>query len=152
MDGLVSQLPVNPVDELGELGVTGEFFLLRPEELPFEVGVLAEVARPFIVRAIDPVLGPCDASGSNLADPEVVVKGIGFDRVVQSQVPGIALTLRVHHDIVFAPSISAVWAAVRTAAEVLGADRAGLLENYSAEEGGSPREIAGNRQYRCIDR
>ena len=153
MDGLVGQLSVNPADELEEFGVPGEFFLLHPEGLLLEVGVLAEVARPFIVRVIDPVLGPCDASGSNLADPEVVVMRIGgFDRVEQSQVSGIALTLRVHHDIVFAPSVSAVWSAVRTAAEVLGADRAGLLDSSSAFEGGSPREIAENRQYRCIDR
>jgi hypothetical protein len=155
VDGLVGQLSVNPADELGEFGVPDEFSLLPLEGLLLEVGVLAEVARPIIVRVIDPVLGPCDASGSNLADPEVVVMGIGgFDRVEQRQVSGIALTLRVHHDIVFAPSVSAVcsWAAIRTAADVLGADRAGLLESSSAEEEGSPREIAENRQYRCIDR
>ena len=154
VDGLVGQLSVNPADELGEFGVHGELFLLRPEELPLEVGVLGKVARPFIVRAIDPVLGPCDAPGSNLTDPEVVVMGIGFDSIVQSLVPGIALTLRVHHDSVLAPSVSAAWSAVRTATEVFGAawNRAGLLDSPSASEGDSPREIAENRQYRCIDR
>ena len=153
VDGLVGQLSVNPADEFEELGVPGEFFLLLLEGLLFEVGVLTEVARPILVRVIDPVLRPCDASGSNLTDPKVVVVGIGgFDRFDQSQVPGIAFALRVHHDCVFAPSVGAAWLAVRTAGEVLGADRAGLLESSSVFEGGSPREIAEYRQCRCICR
>ena len=85
MDGLVSQLPVNPFDEFGELGVPGESFLLCPVVFPFEAGIMAEVARPFTVRPINPVVGPCDASGSNLTGSEVVKVGIGcFDGLGQS--------------------------------------------------------------------
>jgi hypothetical protein len=92
VDGLVGQLPVNPADELGEFGVLGELFLLRLEELPFEPGIMGKVASPFIVRAVDPVLGSCDASGSNLSGSEVVEVGVGcLDGLCQSQVFGIAL-------------------------------------------------------------
>jgi len=92
VDGLVGQLPVNPADKLGEFGVIGELFLLRLEELPFEPGIMGKVASPLIVRAVDPVLGPCDAPGSDLTDPEVVEVRVGcLDGLCQSQVFGIAL-------------------------------------------------------------
>ena len=150
-NGLVGQLAVNPADELGELGVIGKCFLLIPEGLPLEVSVLSEVARPILVSMKDPVLRPCDASGSNLTGPKVVVAGIGvLDGFDQSQVPGIAEALRVRHDYVFASSVGAVWSDTGTAAERFGADRAGLLVGSSAFECGYPHKITEYRQCRDI--
>ena len=152
-DGLVGQLAVNPADELGELGIPGKRFLLLLEGLPLEVSVLTEVARPTLVSLEDPALRPCDASGSNLTGPKVVVVGIGgLDGFDQSQVPGIAFALRVRHDYVFASSVGAVWSDTGTAAERFGAGRAGLLVSSSAFECGFPHKIVEYRQYRGICR
>ena len=76
-DGLVGQLAIDPADEACEVGIIGKCFLLIPEGLPLEASVPTKVACPILVSIEDPVLRPCDASGSNLTGPKVVVVGIG---------------------------------------------------------------------------
>ena len=109
VDGLVGQLSVDPADELGELVITYECSLLFPEVLRLEASVSSKVDCPISVSVIDPVLRPCDAPGSNLTGPEVVVVRVRIsDGLGQSQVPAIADALRVRHNYVSASSISAV--------------------------------------------